>query len=224
MRIRAAGPLDRPRATARWPSGSRRRASGCCELGIRRRRPGRDPVGEPAGVGHRGLRLPCRAMHRRADLSHASRPSGRVHPARLRRRGGPGLLRRPSSRKRSRSATGCRRCGTSSRSTRTCAGRTCSASESCWPAGARRSHAHPDWRAHALGAGPDDLATLIYTSGHHRRPQGRDADAREHRVQRHQLLSGCSISARATSASPSCRCRTSSSGCSGITRCSTPAC
>ena len=190
---------------------------GLRELGLRRRRPGRDPLREPARVGYYRLRLPRRALHRRPDLPDAARPT------------------RPSTS----FATPVRRpCSCPRR--RTCRRRWLFGTGS--PRSAHIIAFDPDARGPGV-LGFDELLALRARCpralsrlaspgaprdarrprhahlhlGHHGRPQGRHADARQHRLERHDLRRPVRASARATSASRSCRSPTSSSGCSGTT-------
>ena len=76
---------------------------------------------------------------------------------------------------------------------------------------------HPGWRAAALAARARRPRHPHLHLGHDRRPQGRDADPREHHVERDRRASALFDSGdRATSASRSCRSRTSSSGCRAL--------
>ncbi len=136
------------------------------------RRPGRDPLGEPSGVGHRGLRLSGGALHRRADLPDPARQAGRVHPARLGRGRRVGLDATAAG-------EGRWRCGIELPALRHVIGfdRTprapacCRWSEVCASGPPARPTA-PGWKAEALQVKPDDLATLIYTSGTTGDPKG----------------------------------------------------
>ena len=150
------------------------------------RRPGRDPVGEPTGVGDHRLCVPRRPRRRRAHLSHAPCPAGRVHPPRQRRGGGRRVHRRPvgegAQRAHAAAGPGARdRAGRRDRRT----GR----AELRRGARPRSSGARPAPRVARLGtergAGRSRDADLYL--GHHRRPQGRDAVPRQHRVERDHL-------------------------------------
>ena len=191
---------------------------------MRRRRPGRDPVREPAGVGDRRLRLPrpraaptCRSIPpcppARSSTSCATPAPWRSCVSTAAQLEKMLSIREQLPALRHVIAFDARRArpGRARRST------------SCWPAAGRRSARHPRLarRRARRGAGRPRHAHLHL--GHDGRSQGRDADARQHRLERDHLRRAVRASPRATSASRSCRSRTSSSGCSATTRCSTPA-
>ena len=76
-----------------------------------------------------------------------------------------------------------------------------------------------DPRAFGLAGRPRDAHLYL---GHDGRSQGRDADARQHRIERDHLRVAVPLR-RGRRVLCSCPCRTSSSECSATTRCSTPA-
>ena len=109
------------------------------------------------------------------------------------------------------------RSGTSSRSIRGVAGAGVLTLDQVYDRGRAARPRHPTWRADALQVKPDDLATLIYTSGTTGRHEGRDADPRQHHLQRHHLLHPVQLHRQRRVSLVPARCRTSSSGCSGTT-------
>ena len=173
MRVQARRPLDRPALprAGRAGAGPEPRPA---RAGRPRRRPGRDPVGEPARVGHRRLRLPRRALHRRPDLSHASRPTGRVHPARLRRRRRCFVSTAAQLEKIARDPRAAARAAPRrSRSTRRGAAPGVLGLDEVLRLRPRGAGAPSRTGGPTRSArGPDDLATLIYTSGTTGDPKG----------------------------------------------------
>ena len=159
-RARRAGPGPQPRAS--------------CELGVRRRRPGRDPVGEPTRVGDRRLRLPRRPLHRRAR-SIPRCPPGRSSTSCATRGavGDPRVDRRPAGEGRAASATRLPALRAHHRVRRRDrrAGRA-DASARCCARGRAARDRHPEWHDAGAERRPDDLATLIYTSGTTGDPKG----------------------------------------------------
>ena len=97
-------------------------------------------------------------------------------------------------------------------------GRTCSRFEGARGAG-RALPVEPGWRADALTVAAGRPGHAHLHLGHHRRAQGRDADPRQHHLERARgpAAHARSGARRSTSASPSCRCPTSSSGWPGTT-------
>ena len=187
-----AHPAGRPLDGARLPGARRagpRRQHRPARAGRAGRRPGGDPVREPAGVGDRRLRLPGRALPPTCRSIPRCPPAGPstscATPAPW-----PSWCRRPHSwRSCWRSASTCRRSATSSRSTRTRAGPdvlpfdevlACGRAALAPPPGLARPRAR-------RGARRSRHADLHL--GHDRRPQGRDADPRQHRLERDDAAS-----------------------------------
>ena len=167
---------------------------------------------EPARMGGDRLRLPGLPLRRRAGVPHPAGPPDRVHPARLGRRGGLLLLRRPAREdprdpRQPAGAQDDRRLRRGRRHRR------CRSPSTSVLAKGRAAHPEvPDLagrRARGQAGRPRHPDLHL---GHHRRPEGRDADPRQHHLQRGGRAPGPRPRGRATSASPSCRSPTSSSG------------
>ena len=159
-----------------WPPGARGPPG----------RPRRDPLGEPARMGDRGLRLPRGALHRRPHLPHPPGQASRIHSPRLRRGRGAGLERgatgegdadpRPPPRARPRHRLRRLRDRRRRPPLRPGAG-----------ARARGPRAAPGLAGVGARGGRGRPRDAHLYLRHHRRPEGRHAEPREHRLQRDDL-------------------------------------
>ncbi len=149
------------------------------------RRPRGDPLGEPARLAGRGLRLPGGRRERRAALSHAPRPPDRLHPEGL-GRGGDLRLDRAAARQDPGDPRGAAGPQDHHRHGPGCEGT--GRDRAGGPLRHRRRGRGGGRRRALQGRGADGRARRRRHHhlhlGHHRRPQGRDAHARQHLVER----------------------------------------
>ena len=175
--------------TASSPSACAASRSACSELGVQRG----DRVGDPVARTARSGRSPTTrcltsGAHRRADLPDAAGRADPVHPQRLGRGRGLRLDRGAGAKIAGDSRASARRCKhVIGFDARRADGLRHDARRARGSAAPRSRAPERDARvpsARRCAVQPDDLATLIYTSGTTGDAEGRDADARQHLLER----------------------------------------